>query len=134
MAKEIEIKMKFIDLRAQGMSYDKIAKELNVSKVTLIQWSKQYEYEIQNLKIIELEALREKFLLSKEKQLEHTRELYDKLLENLRARNFDEVPLEKITNMLISLSDKLSDIEDVEFTEKDNNFELELYNTKTWTG
>ena len=62
--KDQETIAQFIHLRASGLSYDKIAAQLNVSKPTLIQWSRKYQFEIQNLHAIELEALREKWLAS----------------------------------------------------------------------
>ena len=35
--------MEFVTLRADGLSFDKIAKQLKISKATLIQWSKLFE-------------------------------------------------------------------------------------------
>ena len=55
---------RFIDLRAQSWSYARIMTELNVSKPTLIAWSRKHQFQIQNLKAIELEALSEKWLAS----------------------------------------------------------------------
>jgi hypothetical protein len=55
---------RFIDLRVQGWSFARIAAELNVSKPTLIAWSRKHQFQIQNLKAIELEALGEKWLAS----------------------------------------------------------------------
>lgn len=57
-----ETKDRFIALRAQGWNYVRLTAELNVSKPTLIAWSHKHQFEIQNLKAIELEALREKWL------------------------------------------------------------------------
>ena len=53
---------RFIELRAQGWSYARLATELNVTKPTLIAWSRKHQFSIQNLKTIELEALSEKWL------------------------------------------------------------------------
>jgi hypothetical protein len=53
---------KFIELRATGWSYARLITELNVSKPTLIAWSRKHQFSIQNLKAIELEALNEKWL------------------------------------------------------------------------
>jgi len=39
----------FIALRAEGVSFDKIATKLKVGKQTLIQWSKYFEDEIKAL-------------------------------------------------------------------------------------
>ena len=53
---------RFIERRAQGWSYARLLTELHVSKPTLIAWSRKHQFQIQNLKAIELEALREKWL------------------------------------------------------------------------
>lgn len=55
---------RFIELRAQGWSYARLMTELNVTKPTLIAWSRKHQFQVQNLKAIELEALREKWLAS----------------------------------------------------------------------
>ena len=39
----------FILLRADGVSFDKIATQLKVSKASLIQWSKLFENEIKEI-------------------------------------------------------------------------------------
>src|SRR5215467_1785944 len=53
---------RFIELRAQGSTYARLMAELNVTKPTLIAWSRKHQFEIQNLRAIELEALRDKWL------------------------------------------------------------------------
>jgi hypothetical protein len=55
---------RFIERRAQGCTYVRLMSELNVSKPTLIAWSRKYQFQIQNLKAMELEALQEKWLAS----------------------------------------------------------------------
>ena len=55
---------RFIELRAQGRTYAQLMAELNVTKPTLIAWSRKHQFEIQNLRAIELEALRDKWLAS----------------------------------------------------------------------
>ena len=45
-----ELKERFIDLRAKGWSFDKIAKETGKAKQTLIDWSKELQDEIANRK------------------------------------------------------------------------------------
>jgi hypothetical protein len=55
---------RFIELRAQGRTYAQLMAELQVSKPTLIAWSRKHQFQIQNLKAIELEALAAKWLAS----------------------------------------------------------------------
>ena len=53
---------RFIELRVQGWSFNRIARELGVSKPTLIDWSHKHQFTIQNLHAIEREQWREQFL------------------------------------------------------------------------
>ena len=66
----------FILLRADGISFDKIATQLKVSKASLIQWSKLFEDEI---KEIQFEA----FIKIKELHSFNTQKRYNTLLEQL---------------------------------------------------
>ena len=67
----------FILLRADGISFDKIATKLKVSKASLIQWSKLFEDEI---KEIQFEA----FIKIKELYVFNTQSRYKNLLEQLK--------------------------------------------------
>ena len=44
--KDSSVKEKFIQLRAKGLSFDKIAKQIKISKPTLLKWSEEFEKEI----------------------------------------------------------------------------------------
>ena len=55
---------RFVELRASGWTYARIMTELDVSKPTLIAWSRKHQFQIKNLKAIELEALSERWLAS----------------------------------------------------------------------
>ena len=49
--KEQTIKERFLVLRAQGLSFERIAKQLKVSKQTLINLSREFHYEISNIHV-----------------------------------------------------------------------------------
>lgn len=55
---------RFIELRSQGWSFARIATELDVSKPTLINWSRKHQFQVHNLRAVELEALADKWLSS----------------------------------------------------------------------
>jgi hypothetical protein len=57
-----KIVQRFIELRAEGQTFARIATELNVSKPTLIAWSRKHQFQIQNLKAVEMEALAGRWL------------------------------------------------------------------------
>jgi len=48
--KNLSLKEQFVELRAKGHSYSSIAKELKKSKQTIINWSKELQFEVSNLK------------------------------------------------------------------------------------
>lgn len=97
----IEQKEKFIELRAKGYSFDKIAKELGRAKQTLIDWSKELEEEIANLKALELEALYEKYYLHKENRLQTFGELLGKIKKEIEKRNLSDVSTEKLLELYL---------------------------------
>lgn len=71
---------KFLILRADGLSFDKIAKELKVSKPTLIQWSRIYQDDIKDLQFQDMQELKEKYKHDKQSQ-------YETLLKQLEKFN-----------------------------------------------
>ena len=76
--KDQETQQKFIELRTQGRTFARIAEELKVSPRTLIDWSRKFQFEIQNQRAIAAEALRERYLASRE---EEARQLGERLRE-----------------------------------------------------
>jgi len=67
----------FITLRANGKSFDHIAKKLKKAKSTLIQWSKIYENDINDMIFLSMQQLKEEY--------KHTqREKYQQLLKHLK--------------------------------------------------
>jgi len=97
----VEQKEKFIELRAKGYSFDKIAKELGRAKQTLIDWSKELEEEIANHKALELEALYEKYYLHKETRLQTFGELLGKIKKEIEKRNLSDVSTEKLLELYL---------------------------------
>jgi hypothetical protein len=94
-----EVKEKFIELRAQGYSFDKIAKELGKAKQTLVDWSRELQEEIANRKALELEALYEKYYLLKEHRLKSFGETLSKLQKEIESRNLSDVPTDKLLDL-----------------------------------
>ena len=97
----IETKTRFIELRAKGYSFDKIAKELGKAKQTLIDWSKELEEEIANLKALELEALYEEFYLLKEDRLRRLGKILKSIEDELLDRDLSEVATDRLLDLLL---------------------------------
>ena len=84
-------KTKFIVLRAKGLSFDKISKEIDVSKPTLIKWNQDFYKQISSLEYIEAQSLVELHQYSAKQKLEvyskKLREVYQRL-ENIDISDF----------------------------------------------
>jgi len=117
----------FISLRAEGKSFDFIAKELKKAKSTLIQWSKIYQDDINDMIFLSMQSLKEEY--------QHTqREKYKKLLEHLAKvdKAITEIDLSKATikDLILVRNDIQNSLNDMEkFTKfKDTNIiEKDLY-------
>ncbi len=104
-----EKKEKFIQLRAKGYSFDKIAKKLKMSKQTLINWNKELEEEISNFKAMELELLYEKYYLTREQRLQTFGQMLSRLKDEIDIRNLSEIPTEKLLDLWLKYNDKVKE-------------------------
>lgn len=75
----------------EGKSFDTIAKELTVTKATLIKWSKELEEDISDLMNFEKERITEKYKAGKKIRFEAMLEIRNKILEEIKKRNLSEV-------------------------------------------
>jgi len=104
----LDIKERFIELRAKGYSFDKIAKELGKAKQTLIDWSKELQDEIANVKALELEALYEKYYLLKESKITNYGAILSKITTELKDRDFSKVNTGQLLELYLLYFEKLS--------------------------
>jgi len=109
--KDTDKQKKFIELRGKNWSFQRIADEIKVSKSTLIKWSKEFKYEINNINQMELEALYEQHKMTKEQQINYMGELQGKLLTELKNRDLTDVKSDKILDMLLKTNDKLENLQ-----------------------
>jgi transcriptional regulator with XRE-family HTH domain len=105
----IDTKQRFIELRAKGWSFDKIAKELGKAKQTLIDWSKDLQDEIANLKAMELEAIYESYYLLKENRLETFGGLLNKIKDEVLSRDLTDVPTDKLLDLFLKYNTQIKE-------------------------
>jgi transposase-like protein len=91
-----EQKSRFIHLRAKGNSYARIAKELGVSKGTLLNWNTELEANIAQARSIELEALQEEFFLLKEGRIRLLGEQFKAIQVEISKRDLSKVKTDKL--------------------------------------
>jgi DNA-binding XRE family transcriptional regulator len=102
-------KERFIELRAKGLSFDKIAKDLKLSKQTLIDWSKELQSEIANLKALELDTLYEEYYLLKENRLQTFGTMLNKIKKEVESRDLSEVPTDKLLDLFLKYNSQLKE-------------------------
>ena len=105
----VDTKQRFIELRAKGWSFDKIAKETGKAKQTLIDWSKELQDEIANRKALELEALYESYYLLKENRLQTFGVMLTKIKTEVESRDLSDVPTDKLLELLLKYNSQVKD-------------------------
>lgn len=107
MTENLELKQQFITLRAQGYSLEKIAKKIGKCRQTLSNWNSDLQEEIANAKAIELEALFEECLLTKEHRVKELSKLMSKINEELEKRDLSQVSDDKLIDLKLKIGDQL---------------------------
>jgi transposase-like protein len=87
---------RFVFMRAQGASFNHIAEQLDVSKPTLIKWSRQHQFEIQNLRATETEALAERIFGQRHKRWEALARQLSRLEDEIEKRDLEEIPASRL--------------------------------------
>ena len=103
----LDQKEKFIELRAKGWSFDRIAKELGRAKQTLIDWSKDLQEEIANRKALELEALYETYYLQRESRLQTFGVMLTKIKKEVESRDLSDVPTDKLLDLFLKYNNQI---------------------------
>jgi hypothetical protein len=108
--KDLAVKEQFVELRARGWSFDRIAKDLKVSKQTLINWSRELALEISNLRGIEHESLLEQYTLTREGRIEFLGDLVKKLREELASRSLATVSTERLVDLTLKVGEEWKEV------------------------
>ena len=125
-----ELKEQFIELRAEGRSYADIATALNVSKPTLLNWSRELEREIANAKTLRLDALFETYLVGKAKRVETFGKKLQAILTELDKRDLAHLKTSLLLKLALDYGNRLS-AEAEPLTLRDK---LEVKQDNTWNG
>ena len=96
-----ELKAEFIQLRAKGLPYVRIAERLGVAKSTLANWNFELEAEIASARAMELEALQAEFFLLKEGRIMLLGEQLQRLRGELASRDLTDLSTDKIFELLL---------------------------------
>ena len=93
---DTDTKSQFLELRDNGWSLARIAAHLKVAQRTLVDWNRQEHEQIRTLRAIELEALQEKILSTREQELTRLKQELDRLEQELAGRKVEFVSTENL--------------------------------------
>ena len=97
-----------------GWSLARIAAHLNVSQRTLVDWNRQEHVEIRTLCAVELEALQEKILATREQELKRLKSELDRIDQELAKRTTDCIPTENLYRLSALLRGEIRKVCQVE--------------------
>ena len=98
-----EIRQKFVERRAQGWSFVRIAAELGVAKTTLVEWSRQLRFELQNQTAIEMDDLKNRLLGHRQHRATVLAEKLAAVEAELRQRSLSSVSTQGLYALSVSL-------------------------------
>ena len=111
MAGNIEQQARFIELRGKGMSFQKIAEEIGVSKPTLIKWNGEFLEQVKEAQYMELENLVEQYGLFRKKRFEVYCKALNSALNEFQERaetgELKNVPTDKLLNLVEQLEKRI---------------------------
>jgi hypothetical protein len=115
--KDQETQQRFIFMRSQGHTFAHIAQQLNVSRGTLVNWSRKFQFDINNLRAIELEDLQEKLISTRERRARLLGDQLATIEGELKKRNVTELTTPKLFSLAASLRRQIQrEIGTMEFT------------------
>ncbi len=102
---------RFIELRARGLSFDKIATETGTSKPTLLKWARDYQKELEQAQFFEVQNMLAQFEVMRRNRVEVIAETLHLALTELQARaqagNFADMTTDKLVNTCLTLENRL---------------------------
>jgi transposase-like protein len=105
-----EKRRRFIQLRGQGLSYRKIAKELNISRQTLTRWSLILDVHINNAQTIEFEGLMEEYLMTRQHRAKALATQLNNVTQALVECDFTKLPPHRLMDMQTRLTNEIKEL------------------------
>lgn len=102
--------IQFIELKAKGYSLDKISKQLEISKPTLVKLARQYEKEVSNEQYFNYETLLEKFKLSRELKTKYMVKMLRKINKELLSRDLSNLEIKDLLKLREQLDNELKSL------------------------
>lgn len=97
--KDAETKLTCFKLRAQGKSLTSIADTVGVRRQTVANWLSEHAEEVENLKAMELDAMREACWMTTQARIERLSARLEQITAELEKRDLSDVPTAKLIEL-----------------------------------
>lgn len=112
MAYSNDQKNEFVLRRAQGLSFNKIAQDLGISKSTLLQWQGELLNQIKEQEFYEIQDITEQFRITRRDRFEVTARLLgavrDELARRANTEQLADMPVDKLVNLAMILEKRIA--------------------------
>jgi transcriptional regulator with XRE-family HTH domain len=124
--KDIETKLACFEMRADGKALTTIADAVGVRRQTVANWLKEHQEEVENLKAMKLDALREAYRMTTQARIEVLQARLEHITAELEKRDFSDVPTAKLLELELKTRAELAR----EFPDSSIRSERELRDAK----
>jgi hypothetical protein len=127
MKKKEDLLEKFVEMRISGKTFAEISEALEVSKQSLIGWSKEVETKetISMGKLMRLQSTLKIFELDREARVQRFAVLAQKINAELEKRDLSEIPTDKLLKMAVVNERRLDDaLQIITFQDEQNVFDF----------
>lgn len=106
--KSDEVREKFVEMRAGGYGYSRIAQELNISKSTAYQWNKELRYRVDEARDARLLDLYEQYDLTREARIKQLNKILGKIDNAIDAADFTSLSVKDLLEIRTKYASLLS--------------------------
>ena len=105
-----DLKERFVELRVAGETFEAIAKKLEVSKQTLIKWSKEdgINETVTTAKLMKYQSILKIYEQNRQSKIEYFASLSKKIKDELKTRDLSKVRTEILLKLILGNDEKLS--------------------------
>ena len=102
---------KFLILRSDGMTFDKIALELKTGKSTLISWSKLFQSDIEDMQFLAMQKIKEEYAQTQVQKYRQLMELLKKFDDGIKKANFTDEKIKDLYTIRNNIAFQINSME-----------------------
>jgi DNA-binding XRE family transcriptional regulator len=108
------LKEKFLEFRIEGETFESIAEKLNVSKQTLINWSKEdlVKETLSTARLVRHQKILQTYGQHRDAKIEYYSNLLKKLKDELAKRDFSNMSADKLLTVILNCENELRKLVD----------------------